>query len=768
MRTIFIPFLLLMSLAVATIAGELKLIPIIVDFKGVEVKGDTTYAYGNYGSLLQNCDGQKSWKQLRVFEKGNISGFINKNGRMVSFSNYGEMSVSDNNAISWTKINDLNDSVIAVIDASDRYFVRTKNKIFELNDSFEVEKECSYYTNIPSSTLNLSQSMVYMNGYLVVVVDSTSLVRFDESLKIIDTISINKYCPSQNDDGKFHICSDNNSIYFFVSSYLFRIRNFETIDTVYTFSRGDHYYYKTIDNVLYAIEKEEIINHAPFLNIYRYIEPDSVIALGSLDCAISDFDISDFTVSGDMITIVSKSKLIIQNRLTDKVVNRISDLSGISATSKILPEQINDSSYLFYMGSPFYRTDDSGVTFARTVGDSILSKKNFITTFVYKSNNDNKLYYGGYYLNYKSNALVLVTDDFGNSFDTLKMEDFTYNGSGIQISNIQKCGDYFHIALNAYGNKKYNWIYTYDKDFHYINKHRDSNYIINYINLKDTNNYTLLVLDSIWKIEYTTNSGIDWNVVKEYPNSVDTLWTDSVHYTLIHKSHLLNYKEVIYDNKTYLVIFSYNKTDSIYTIEALDIDNREMKQIYNAKTKEAISAAIDYDNDNVYLSLNDTLYVIDNIFERAKWYYYLLPYNGKINNYKLKKYNKRYFGYYSDDVHQKNLYWLVPSGELTSVEDCIVELEPYFYAYPPYPIPSGNSVRTLIYWESKYKLEETGFCIYDAEGVKVEGNQNIIFDKLSPYSGAIIWNCSQVSNGVYFIHIRHGNSSHFLKVMVFR
>ena len=49
---------------------------------------------------------------------------------------------------------------------------------------------------------------------------------------------------------------------------------------------------------------------------------------------------------------------------------------------------------------------------------------------------------------------------------------------------------------------------------------------------------------------------------------------------------------------------------------------------------------------------------------------------------------------------------------------------------------------------------------------KVCGSENIKIDKLSPYNGYLIWDCSTMIEGIYLIQIKHGNNSIILKTIV--
>jgi len=100
----------------------------------------------------------------------------------------------------------------------------------------------------------------------------------------------------------------------------------------------------------------------------------------------------------------------------------------------------------------------------------------------------------------------------------------------------------------------------------------------------------------------------------------------------------------------------------------------------------------------------------------------------------------------------------------TGVEE--VELLPYFYAYPPFPIPGKNQIKTLIYFEPNVVINKSDIGIYDQNGNKFERDENISIDYLNNYSGYLIWDCKNAPTGIYLIHLKFGELYKTIKVMV--
>jgi hypothetical protein len=126
----------------------------------------------------------------------------------------------------------------------------------------------------------------------------------------------------------------------------------------------------------------------------------------------------------------------------------------------------------------------------------------------------------------------------------------------------------------------------------------------------------------------------------------------------------------------------------------------------------------------------------------------------------------------SNATSSDNITYLSGIGIDTSiiikVEDSKIEERTYLYIYPPYPVPAKNSVRSLIYWDPRIEIDDDDIGVIDVSGNKIEGKEHITIDKLTPYSGFLTWNCAGVAPGIYFVHIKHGNNSRIMKVVISR
>jgi len=91
---------------------------------------------------------------------------------------------------------------------------------------------------------------------------------------------------------------------------------------------------------------------------------------------------------------------------------------------------------------------------------------------------------------------------------------------------------------------------------------------------------------------------------------------------------------------------------------------------------------------------------------------------------------------------------------LTSVEmtEQIETDKVLLYSFPPYPLPANNTVKSIIYWNSKYDINDSEISVFDLFGTKISSNI-ITMDKINHYSALLTWDCGGLISGVYFIYI---------------
>ncbi len=104
---------------------------------------------------------------------------------------------------------------------------------------------------------------------------------------------------------------------------------------------------------------------------------------------------------------------------------------------------------------------------------------------------------------------------------------------------------------------------------------------------------------------------------------------------------------------------------------------------------------------------------------------------------------------------------------ITGAEDTEIEYYSYhFFAYPPRPNPSSDISRILMVWDRSFELEEaiTGVC--NSMGNIVEGRENMALTYTSKYEAELVWDCSRLSAGVYFIIVKHNGITDCIPVVI--
>ncbi len=94
----------------------------------------------------------------------------------------------------------------------------------------------------------------------------------------------------------------------------------------------------------------------------------------------------------------------------------------------------------------------------------------------------------------------------------------------------------------------------------------------------------------------------------------------------------------------------------------------------------------------------------------------------------------------------------------------------YLYTSPPYPQPANQQVRVPIYWRLGNAVSPDNIKIYNAMGVNIDHivaqENRITITESSSINGEIIWDASGMEAGVYFLEIRHGTSTRYVKIML--
>ncbi len=670
MKKILISVIVFILIDLNLIAAEFTFRPLIIDFKDIAVRDDTLLAYGNYGSMLLSYNDGDSWSQIRVFDKGTIVKIYIEDTAYTAFSDFGLVSVSRDKGKTWQIKKDLGDSVLAVIKYPKGYFLRSWKKLFTVDFNFHLTK---YIYNISKyfkrKEIDYTKSIVRYNNQIIVDMDTTGFLIFDNNFNIVDTLSLRKNNLCTNCLSNYQNFASEDYFYFMVDNIIFRTLDFTSIDLVHI--TKSHNITKIMNDDIFILK---YYNNSRYWNLNFNSELYKIIGIDSLELITrqSTNDLGnqimpkDFYIKENKIYITGESKQILKANINDKNFHTISNFhSGLFNASL----HYNDDSASVHFGGYYndchlniiFQSKDHDVTFQPVVDTYSNSE--------YLNNPCMKLKY----LDKENNVLLLLgkvkqtnadcifkSTNMGYSFENILIRDYSYNipykwGC---IHNIFKNNSNFILSRNykdLLENKYYSQIFTYSDDFDHYDIYKDSNYIIDYIIEADNKTSFFIhrfnVLDSSQNFSYTYNRGKSWNILKEYPLS------DSILY----------YKEFEFRKKRMIAVFFFSLIDTNLFVDIIDIEGKNIENLYSYKInyknlpcdnyKNFFRQGICADDLNIYFAVEDTLFYIQEINKRNKWQFDLFPEEGFIARV-FEKHGSKFFARYSDNIRPDNLFWI--------------------------------------------------------------------------------------------------------------
>jgi Secretion system C-terminal sorting domain/Leucine Rich Repeat len=90
----------------------------------------------------------------------------------------------------------------------------------------------------------------------------------------------------------------------------------------------------------------------------------------------------------------------------------------------------------------------------------------------------------------------------------------------------------------------------------------------------------------------------------------------------------------------------------------------------------------------------------------------------------------------------------------------------YLYNFPPYPQPASSEVKIPIYWRLGNPINPDNIKIYNNMGVEIIQENKIKIEESTSINGEVIWDASGVDSGIYFLEIRHGTSTKYVKILL--
>ncbi len=774
------------------LAGNFKITPIMLNFKGVVAEGNTIVVFADFGSMLISRDDTESWQQQRAFEGGIIRNIFIHDNQLTAFNDKGEIAVSSDTGKSWTIAKRLGDSILDVVEYPGGYFLRMRDKLITLSPDFSPAKEVKVNSPVLPKVgfwyqPTYNRSILYADDKFIAEFDSSAFIRFDLGLTPIDTLKLLDHIEYGDYRSGYRMFSDSGYIYMMYSysdgkvlrSSVFRTKDFINVEmykelksilSIYNIHNGNYFSVNYTDKFLVDSTKLSLIRSGFSTSFYELMK--------------------EFVISGEKQIIVGDRKILEIWNPKDSTLRVVSDFSdyfnykNYSNFSypvpwiKTPPDQVGDNTFLFYsFNVPIYKSDDGGTTILPTLDKTDPGyDKLFRLSSVYNRYYDSVskiLYLFGMHYSGGMYSTLWSSDNMGRSLDTTKIYGFIFSAKQYSRrfkvrSNFQKRGDEFTVHAS---NKPINspskdtvtsQIFTFRKDGSRVWRVIISNtYTYNYVYTKDSITFlahSYNVIDSTNNIIHSTDGGKSWEVLHKY----------------LKNETVRDVSDIEVNGRKYLAFIHYNFSGSINSGNFLDVVDKETNQFTRIASWEqkpeygTFGIAIDSDGGKAYISFLDTLFVTDDLLNKANWDYYLLPEGGRIYG-PLKKFGRKFFCTYIDKNNpygNRTMQWIEPMDSLTVTGVEQTEIVNYLYSYPPYPNPARNTVRSLIYWDTANDIGKDEIAVYDIYGAKVADRKNITIEYLSAYSGYLTWDCSNIGSGLYFIHFQHGSKSQTLKVIV--
>lgn len=737
--------------------------PLNINFVGIEAKGDTVITYGDFGSMLISYDYGNTWVQTGIFKNHLIVKIFWYDEYAIAINEKGEIAKSSDKFISWEKIKDINEHIYAIISSEKGYLVRTPAKIILYDNDFNFVNEDVLNSPVLRDNYKFQyrRSLAYFKGAYYISIDSAAILRYDENLTFIDKLSLPElFGVSSNPSYEIDIIND--TFIIRTGSSIIETRDFYDFSTLYNIKYFG--FYRFVNDSLFYItyfHPQMSDYYERGLNLYKVVGTDSTEKLTgkpNFSELMTRFVPKDFIINKEKLIVVGDDKMIITMNISDTI-------STIKSYffSNTIPDRTNDSTLLFYTEgaygqyfSPIYKTTDFGITFQPVYKSAYNSKNKFNrTNYKYYDKISRQL---SLFVRDRDNDLikgVIVLDDNAKEVKVIEDVNFVPGFFSREVSNIQVNDDYFIYASNSFYLKAYTNLIFINKNHEYENYYHDTDFFIRYLHCKDTTNYLLNVfnfLNSSFEIKYTTNKGNSWTINKKYDTSYQ----------------LLQQREFTNNGKNFAFFVYLHKLDSTIIIDVLDTETHGVETILYKNIKPNFnqhSFALDYDGENFFIALDDTLFQTTDIFNKSNWQFYIFPNNGRVYQ-NLKKINNKFVAVYEDNQRNMGMYWLKPLVEPTGVLEQYAGKRNYLYAYPAYPMPANNEVRSLIYWDKDIDIDGGAIAVYDINGLKVAGKEKIRIDRLTEYNGYLIWDCSENNAGVYLINIRHGTENLSIKAIV--
>lgn len=493
-------------------------------------------------------------------------------------------------------------------------------------------------------------------------------------------------------------------------------------------------------------------------------------------------EIREFIKLDDNVFIaIGENKLILRsdnNGRTFEILSlyRSDNKNELIYYRKNRPPVFLDNGYL--INTNRYFSSDGGVTWKVPKYSDNRTVLNLWADQYYFGNNGK-----GFFVSYGQNSKILKTNDYGDTyFEILKpglsQASVTPFNRGFEING--------EVILSKYElDANYSIVFRFDQDANIIDSVRlDSVYISNIVMDGDGRLYTVgLNLpqgfdgDSVYSYSLlaSTDNGKSWKI------KLDDLPLTQ-HFV---NDHYFNAIKAIYQYKDHILIPDIWSDPTKFLV--IDTETNEIDEVtVPFRVSLSDEAMFEFQEKVHFISYTNTIYRTDmDGFFAGNWdsvhvSEYLNGWQDYIPNSNAPDRDI----IYSTWANNNQVFFVVLKSKITSgiglhFEANIVKMfvpdttsveetetqKAYFYHTDPFPVPASQEVRSKIFWNSFYTIDNVKFGLYDMFGEEYP-NAEISVDPINAHSAYLTWNCLGFNRGVYFIRMSLGGESMTIPVLV--
>ena len=714
-------------------------------YDGLVFNNNYIFFYGANNSIARTDLNNENWELIKIIdEETDIIKIRNEDNGFYGISEQSVFRLNSEGKPLSTKSFEAVSEFKDVIKLDNNFFILNENSIDILDNDFEKINSVFFNENIVTTKMEL------FNDNLIVGTTNGSLYSFvngiDNQPEIFDFVE-KGYLDSAAKIYRFK--KYNSDLYILVGSSIYQTNDLKN----YTKKNSGSLVFNIYDDNIYSIHSYTGFGSSDF-NLVKFCRSsDSIVEQISnpeLDRYCEMLRIIGFEfINSNLIFAYGSQNLIL--RSTDGGYNW-ELISYLNPSGNIQWVNVN-TGYQTEKKEEIYKTRNGGVTW-QTQKTGNYNLKNWSLGYSYFYSEDGRgVIFGSHSL--VNNPTTFYTKDYGDTWDTTCIDEIYGYGFSRNAPIIRINDEYKVFYPSRFKSLYYTLIFTLDLDMNCkstecvdsanlfnIQKYNDKYYALSFDGRHedgygvDTNTYQILTADA---------PGIAW----------DTLINLSMMDTSI------SYMSIIDDN-IYLggiIWYPDEDTASRNVLYKVDIEKNTYQRL-KLITGESFKRLIKWEN-KIIAGAKDGLIYCDDIENN--------PYNWK------KEPVPGYYPWIITGFFDNIMYAYTPDRhflKFTFHEDTPVE-EPgaeviKMYNYPPYPQPANNHVSTEIYWDARYDMQNATITVHDYTGKTISKPGEISVNKMNIYHGEIIWDCSSVSSGVYFINIRLGGTTRTVPVVVGR